>query len=310
MQKKNKIVYIVVGSTASGKSGLALDLAEYLNGVVINADSLQVYEALSLLTARPTPEDLKRTPHALYGVVQDPHETYSVARWHADALCEIEKAFKENKTPILVGGTGLYIKALLEGLNEVPEVEPLIRTQLRERSLLQGGIQTLYKDLQQQDSEGAARLKPNDTQRIIRALEVLLSTGKPLHEWQSKKSTPLAYEHKVIYINPSREEVVAHAKKRLEVMFEEGAIEEVKTLLDQGISSECSLRKAVGVREIEAYLSGVLTKEEAFEKSFIATRQYIKRQQTWFSRQLKTDRVIDRCYDSSLNLRMILERKE
>jgi len=310
MQKKNKIVYIVVGPTASGKSGLAFDLAEYLNGVVINADSLQVYETLSLLTARPTPEDLKHVPHALYGLVQDPHETYSVARWHADALCEIEKAFKENKTPILVGGTGLYIKALLEGLNEVPEVDPLIRTQLRERSLLQGGIQILYKDLQQQDSEGAARLKPNDTQRIIRALEVVLSTGKPLHEWQSKKSTPLAYEHKVIYINPSREEVVVRAKKRLEIMFEEGAIEEVKALLDQDISSECTLRKAVGVREIEAYLSGNFTKEEAFEKSFIATRQYIKRQQTWFNRQLKADRVIDHCYDSSLNLRMILGRKE
>lgn len=302
MQKKNKVVYIVVGPTASGKSGLALDLAEHLNGVVINADSLQVYEALSLLTARPTPEDLKRTPHTLYGVIQNPHETYSVARWHAEALCKIEKAFKENKTPILVGGTGLYIKALLEGLNEVPEIDPLIRTRLRERSLSPEGVKALYKDLQRHDPAGFSCLKPNDTQRIIRALEVVLSTGKSLGEWQSKKSTPLAYEHKIIYINPPREEVVARAKKRLEIMFDQGAIEEVKALLGHGISSECSLRKAVGVREIEAYLLGTLTQEEALEKSFIATRQYIKRQQTWFNRQLKADRVIDHCYDRSVDL--------
>lgn len=306
MQKKKKIVYIVVGPTASGKSGLALDLAESLNGVVINADSLQVYGALSLLTARPTPEDLKRAPHALYGVMQDPHETYSVARWHADALCEIEKAFQDERAPIVVGGTGLYIKALLEGLNEIPEVDPLVRTQLRERSLLSEGAEKLYEDLQRQDPEGAARLEPKDTQRIIRALEVVLSTGKPLHGWQCKESTPLAYESKVIYINPPREEVAARSKKRLEIMFDQGAIDEVKALLSQNVSSECSLRKAVGVREIEGYLAGDITKEEALEKSFIATRQYIKRQQTWFNRQLKADVVIDHCYDT-LDLEGILK---
>ncbi len=306
MQKKNKVVYIIVGPTAGGKSGLALDLAEHLNGVVINADSLQVYDSLSLLTARPVSEDLKRVPHALYGVLQDPQEAYSVARWHADVLVEIENNFAENKASILVGGTGFYIKALLEGLNDVPEIDPSIRAQLREKSLLPEGREHLYKELQRQDPEGAERLKPGDTQRIIRALEVVLSTGKSLSFWQSNKPIPFAYDHKVIYINPTREEVVFRAKKRLETIFDQGGVDEVKALLGQNISPECTLKKAVGVREIEEYLAGKTTKQEALEKSFIATRQYIKRQQTWFNRQLKADIVINHCYGES-DLEQILK---
>jgi len=299
MKKKNKLVYIIVGPTASGKSSLAVDLAERLDGIVINADSLQVYGSLSLLTARPAPEDLRRVPHALYGVLQDPQEAYSVARWHADALAEIEKAFREEKSPVLVGGTGFYIKALLEGLSDVPEIDPSIRAQLRERSLLPEGGGALYKELQRQDPEGAESLKPKDTQRVIRALEVVLSTGKPLRFWQSKNPVPFAYDHKVIYINPTREEVVFRAKKRLGIIFDRGGIDEVKALLGQTISPECTLKKAVGVREIEEYLAGKATKQGALEKSFIATRQYIKRQQTWFNRQLKADIVMNHCYGES-----------
>lgn len=303
--ENNPTVYIIVGPTASGKSGLALDLAEHLKGVIINADSLQVYAALSILTARPTQEDLNRAPHVLYGTVKNPKESYSVAKWHDDVMHEIENTFAQNKTPVIVGGTGLYIKALLEGLNNVPEIEPSIRETVRQQALTQDGAAQLYQDLQHHDPKGAKDLKANDTQRLIRALEVVLSTGKPLHEWQSTVTTPLSYAHKIIYINPPREEVIERAKERLDVMFEGGALEEVQDLLKQDIPSDCSLKKAVGVREIEAYLAGDLTPEEALEKSFIATRQYIKRQQTWFNRQLKADVTLDHCYRAS-DLKTIL----
>lgn len=283
MTRLQKIVHIVVGPTASGKSSKALERAQTLDGVIINADSMQVYGALKVLTARPSLEDLKQAPHVLYGHIANPNEPYSVAQWRREALAEIDRAFKRDKAPLIVGGTGLYIKALLEGLNEIPDIAPSIRADFRARA--QGG-ENLYTELQHLDPQAAQRLKPADTQRIVRALEVLVSTGKSLKYWQNQRTDPLPYETDITYINPPRETVVAHARKRLEQMFKGGAIQEVESLLSKGLTPESLLRKAVGVREIEAYLAGDLTYEEALEKAFIATRQYIKRQQTWFNRQL------------------------
>lgn len=293
------MVYIIVGPTACGKSGLAVALARHLNGVVMNADSMQVYNALSLLTARPSEADLNQVPHCLYGIVNDPNVSYSVAQWRDAAVQEIEQVFQRGKRPVVVGGTGLYIKALLEGLTDIPEGDLKIRDGLRRKAHSPEGLKALYEDLKHKDPIAADRLKPNDAQRIVRALEVLMSTGKPLHEWQNLPVTPFPYKTKIIYINPPREEVVARSQKRLQIMFKEGAIAEVKALLEKGLQDDSPLRKAVGVREIGAYLQGDLTLEEALEKSFIATRQYIKRQQTWFHHQVAPDIVLNQCYEAS-----------
>ncbi len=297
--REGPAVYIIVGPTASGKSGLAVALAQHLEGVVINADSMQVYESLSIVTARPSKEDRSKIPHRLYGIVSDPNDSYSVARWREAAVQEIEKAFQIGKEPIIVGGTGLYIKALLEGLTNIPESDPQMRETLRQQAQSPEGIQELYESLKQKDHVAAGHLKATDAQRIVRALEVVMTTGKPLHEWQAIPTIPLPYKTKVIYLNPPREEVVVRSQKRLERMFKDGAIEEVRALLKSGLYDQSPLRKAVGVREINSYLKGELTLKKALEKSFIATRQYIKRQQTWFNHQLKPDIILTKCYEPS-----------
>ncbi len=284
------LIYIA-GPTASGKSAHALEQALNNNGILINADSMQVYASLQLLTARPHGEVLTKAPHRLYGHIQDPNEHYSVARWRHEVIIEIEKALLQKKKPIIVGGTGLYAKALFEGLSPVPEITPQIREDLRGRSLDSDGLDSLYQELSQKDPRAHRILKSNDTQRIVRALEVALSTGKTLAHWQSQPATPLPYSVHKILLNPDRAMVVARAEKRLREMFKEGAIEEVQHLLTQCIQKDVPLYKAVGVREIKAYIEGNLTKEEAFERSLITTRQYIKRQQTWFRHQMIFDDV-------------------
>ncbi len=300
-------VYIIAGPTASGKSGLGLALAQHLGGVVINADSMQVYGSLEILTARPSAADMALLPHHLYGFINDPNEAFSVAKWREAALGKIEEAFVANNVPVVVGGTGLYLKALLEGLTEIPETDPKIRESLRQKSETSKGLLTLYDTLMIEDPVAHERLKPNDAQRIVRALEVVRSTGKPLHEWQSMPSTPLPYNTKIILLNPSRNDVVARSQKRLKKMFQEGAIKEVEALLEEGVKEDNPLKKAVGVREIEAYLQGNSSLEQALEKSFIATRQYIKRQQTWFTHQLKPDIILDKCYEEEDVLPLLKE---
>lgn len=294
-----KTIYIVAGPTASGKSGLGLALAQHLNGAVINADSMQVYGSLEVLTARPSRADRTAAPHYLYGILADPNMACSVAKWREAALEKIEETFAQGKVPIVVGGTGLYLKALLEGLTEIPETSPEIRENLREKSDTPEGLAALYDALEIEDPVAYERLKPNDAQRIVRALEVVRTTGKTLHEWQKMPSTPLPYDTQIILLNPSREEVVKRSQKRLEHMFQGGVIAEVEALFKAGIQQDSPLKKAVGVREIGAYLTGGLTLEEALEKSFIATRQYIKRQQTWFNHQLKPDIVLNKCYEKA-----------
>lgn len=289
----NKKVIIVGGPTASGKSRFALQYARDHNGVIINADSMQLYASLSVVTARPTAQDMATVPHALYGVIQNPNEAQSVAKWHALAMKTIKSAFENGRVPIVVGGTGLYLKALLEGLSPVPDINPAIRSHYRQLAdTVQNDIE-LYDMLRIHDPDIAQILKPNDKQRIIRALEVFESTGKSLLYWQAQKGNPLPFPTHMILINPPRERLIQNAEKRLRDMFDQGAIEEVKTLLEAGISNESPLFKAVGVREIKAYLKGEITLVEAMDKSLIATRQYIKRQQTWFAHQMKFDDYFD-----------------
>lgn len=288
----DKHLTIIAGPTASGKSKLALEKAVQNNGMIINADSMQVYESLRLLTARPSDEDMTRVPHRLYGIIQNPNQAQSVAAWRELAIQEIESCLKQGQLPIVVGGTGLYLKALIEGLSPVPEPDQKIRDELRDQAKTEEGRQALYQELEKLDPEMAEKLDAGNTQRVVRALEVIKSTGKSLLYWQNQPGEALPYRSHKILIDPNREDAVAKAEKRLRYMFDYGAIEEVKVLLDQDIKPDSPLYKAVGVRELSAYLKGGVSLEEAFNLALIATRQYIKRQQTWFRHQMTFDETI------------------
>jgi tRNA dimethylallyltransferase len=278
--QKQKSVVLIAGPTASGKSGLALDLARTRNGVIINADSMQVYGALRLLTARPSPEDEAKAPHRLYGHVGD--EAYSVARWLEEAKAEIASAHDASRLPIICGGTGLYFKALERGLAELPPIPDEIRKYWRAFS------GDLHVELEKRDREGAALLNPSDSQRLIRALEVFDATGKPLRHWQAEALTTSALHGLSVerhYVNPPRALLYARAEQRFDQMMEQGALAEVQGLAP--LSPGHPLTKAIGLRELQAHLRGEMTLDEAVTLAKTATRHYIKRQLTWWRGQMK-----------------------
>ncbi len=275
-----KRVVLIAGPTASGKSALALAMAEAENGVIINADSMQVYRELRVLTARPNSEDESTAPHRLYGGISalDP---YSVARWQRDALAEINMAHAAHKTPILCGGTGLYFMSLLKGLAEVPEPTPEVRAYWR------AFTGDLHAELSERDATAAARLHQSDRQRLIRALEVVDSTGKGLHEWQrrAEAEAPLKnFEVLKLFKSVPREVLYQRADSRFNKMLEEGALDEVRAL--PPLDPSAPVMKAIGVPELLAHIKGQITLDEARNLAQIATRQYIKRQLTWGRRQM------------------------
>ena len=278
---------LIAGPTASGKSAAALALAEHLRGTVINADSMQVYRELAILTARPVEADMTRSPHRLYGVVPA-GEAYSVGRWLEDAARAIGEAEREGRVPILVGGTGLYFKALIEGLAPVPDVPPEIRKAWRERAE-KVGAEGLHRDLSARDPAMAARIRPTDPQRLLRALEVIDATSVSLSEWQGAGVAPVLSPEAVLklVIAPEREAVYAATDARFEAMIEAGAIEEVGSLLALGLDPSLPAMRAQGVRELASYLSGGTSLEEAMTKAKTETRRYAKRQMTWLRRFMK-----------------------
>jgi tRNA dimethylallyltransferase len=278
---------LIAGPTASGKSAAALALAEHLRGTVINADSMQVYRELVILTARPTEAEIGRAPHRLYGIVPA-REAYSVGHWLEDAARAIREAQGEGRVPILVGGTGLYFKALIEGLAPVPDVPPEIRTAWRERAE-KLGAEGLYRELSARDPAMAARLRPTDPQRLLRALEVIDGTGVSLLEWQGGNTAPVLASDSVLklVIAPEREAVYAAIHARFAAMIEEGALEEVRALLALGLDPSLPAMRAQGVRELASHLSGESSLEEAIAKAKTETRRYAKRQMTWLRRFMK-----------------------
>ena len=272
---------LIAGPTASGKSGLALSLAERLRGVVINADSMQVYEDLAVLTARPTPEDVFRVPHALYGFV--PGSTaYSTGRYIQDAARAIAEAHTKGQRPIFVGGTGLYFTALLEGLSPIPPVSGDVRQHWRKRAQAIG-TPALARELAQRDPELAARLSPNDTQRITRALEVIEATGESLADWQKIKGTPVLDERETIrlVITPEREDLYRRCDARLDAMLAGGAVHEVEVLAAKNLDPTLPVMGALGVRPLMQALKGQIELEQAATLAKNETRQYGKRQLTW-----------------------------
>ena len=275
---------IVAGPTASGKSSLALDLAEQVGGVVINADSMQVYAELRIVTARPSPEDEARVPHRLYGV-RPAAEAGSAAWWRAEALREMAAARAAGKLPILCGGTGLYFAALTEGLAEIPECGEAARAEAR-RMLAEDGPVALHAALQKVDPATAARLRPSDSQRVARAWEVWRGTGRGLAAWQSAGGgVPAPWRFSAILIDPPREDLRAAIATRFSAMLAAGALDEVRALLAHRLDPALPAMRAHGVPELAAHLRGDMTLAEAARRAELVTGQYTKRQATWFRRR-------------------------
>ena len=286
-------VLVIAGPTGSGKSTLALILAERFRGGVINADSMQVYRELAVLTARPEARALARAPHFLYGTVPA-SERYSAGHWRALALEAIAQCQGEGRLPIVAGGTGLYLKALIEGLVRIPPIAEAIRASVRER-VARDGAAAAHAQLAGLDPMTAARLAVNDAQRIARALEVFEATGRTLAEWRAGGwgGTREGMTFFVVLIAPPRDALYAACDARFTRMLEAGAVEEVRALLDLSLDPALPAMKALGVREIASYLAGGVSLDEAQAAGQRATRNYVKRQTTWFRHQLSPDLAID-----------------
>jgi len=277
---------LIAGPTASGKSALALKLAETLGGTVINADSMQVYRDLRIITARPTPTEEARVPHLLYGHV-DAAENYSAGRWCVDASAAIAEARRAGRLAVLVGGTGLYFKALTRGLAAVPPIPAAIRAAVRAR-LKSDGVAVLYADLIGRDPAAADRLMPGDRARISRALEVVLATGRPLSEWHRDGMPPAveAASAVKIFLATDRAELYRRIDARFDAMLASGALDEVRALAARDLDPSLPAMKAHGVPWLIRHLAGEITLAEAAEGGKRDTRRYTKRQATWFRNQL------------------------
>lgn len=275
---------LIAGPTASGKSAAALELAARLGGTIVNADSMQVYRELAVLTARPALEEEAAVPHRLYGTVPSA-KTYSVGHWLEDATQAIGEARAAGRVPILTGGTGLYFKALLDGLAPVPDIPPETRSAWREQAE-RLGAEGLHRELAARDPGMAARLRPSDPQRLLRALEVIDATGISLSEWQGSSTAPLLAPDNVLklVIAPERDVLYAKIDARFDRMIEQGAVEEVRALIAQSLDPGLPAMRAHGVRELAAYLAGAVSLEAATTKAKTESRRYAKRQMTWARR--------------------------
>lgn len=276
---------LIAGPTASGKSALAIELANKHNGFVINADSMQIYSVLHRLTARPTLEEMGGVEHLMFGHVH-PSEPYSVAKWLDEIQAILSDPIYEGRMPVIVGGTGLYFKALLEGLSAIPPIDADIRRSLRDASLVD--VAPLFKELKMLDPVGAAKLEAGDSQRIVRALEVIKSTGKSLSYWQNIRTEHPTLDREMcqkIVLSPPRSLLHERIALRFNKMIEEGALEEVKALISLNLDNEMPAMRAIGVSQLQDYLEGRCELAQAIELSVIATRQYAKRQSTWFRHQ-------------------------
>ncbi|SMF78349.1 tRNA dimethylallyltransferase [Allosphingosinicella indica] len=274
-------VALIAGPTASGKSALALALAERTGGTVINADSAQLYRDLAIVSARPDTADEARAPHRLYGI-RDGAEACSAADWAALAKAAIAKVHAEGRLPILTGGTGLYLRTLLDGIAPVPDIDPAVRATVRAMAVAEA-----HAALAIEDPDAAARLRPTDATRNARALEVVRSTGRTLADWQAKRSGGIGGDIALapLVLLPPRDWLYERCDRRFAAMMAPEGIAEVEALLDRALDPDLPVMRAIGVREIAAFVRGEATREEALEAGRTATRRYAKRQYTWFRHQ-------------------------
>ncbi len=284
-------VVIVAGPTGSGKSALALAIAERCRGTVINADSMQVYRELAVLTARPEAEALALAPHALYGAISVA-ERCSAGRWRALAMEAIATADAEGRLPVMVGGTGLYIEALMRGLAPVPPIPEATRRAVHDR-IAREGTEAVHAALALRDPDSARRIPSTDAQRLARAWEVLEATGRPLSDWQKAGEGDAGLRFFTILIDPPREVLYAACDARYTRMIAHGAVDEVRRLAALGLDPGVPAMKALGVRELLAFIEGRTTLAQACAAGQKATRNYAKRQMTWFRNRLSSDLTVD-----------------
>lgn len=272
---------IIAGPTASGKSALALELAERTGGIVVNADSAQVYRDLRIVTARPSHTDEARAEHRLYGT-RDGADPCSAADWAAEARAVIAQAHDAGRLPILVGGTGLYLRTLLEGIAPIPPIDARVRAEVRVAP-----VAANHAALIREDPRAAAALHPGDTIRIARALEVVRSSGRSILEWRRERRGGIAGEVRVDarVILPPRAWLYERCDRRFEAMMGTAALAEVEALLARGLDPALPVMRSIGVREIAAWLCGALGRDDALIQGSLATRHYAKRQYTWFRNQ-------------------------
>ena len=280
------VTILIAGPTASGKSALALALAEKFGAEVINADSMQVYRDLRIITARPSMEEEQRVPHRLYGHV-DAAENFSVGRWCEEAAAALAATLSAARAAVVVGGTGLYFNSLTRGIAAVPPIPTDVREDVRAR-LASDGVAALHDELKQRDPAAAARLKPGDRARVTRALEVVLATGRSLLDWHEDNKPPGldAAGAAKIFLTPERDELLRRIDARFDAMMAAGALEEVRTLAARDLNPNLPAMKAHGVPWLVRHLRGEITLEQAVEEAKRDTRQYTKRQATWFRKQL------------------------
>ena len=304
-------VVIIAGPTASGKSQLAIDVAKELNGVILNADSMQIYQGTPILSAVPNIKDKQEAEHRLYELFPN-NFNGSVIDWLEKIVPEIKKVWQENKVPIVVGGTGLYIDNLINGTTPIPETSKKAHNETM--ALLQKiGVQELHKKLKEVDEKTALRLSENDTTRVRRAYEVWLDTGIPLSEWHEKPMINKLPEARyfVVKIIPEQSELDEKCYMRFDKMIELGALEEVKNLIFKKIDKSKPAMKALGVPELMAFAEGKISLKEAVELAKLHTRQYAKRQLTWFKAKLKANFELNKCYvtDKKLVKKIIFDVK-
>jgi len=303
MDIKSKIV-LISGPTASGKSKFALNLAKKIDGEILNADSMQVYKQFKILTARPSIQDLKKVKHHLYGII-DVNKNFSTGDWLKLSIKKIKEIRKRKKIPIIVGGTGLYFKALTEGFVKIPTVPIRVRNQIRKLQK-KIGQEKFFNKLKKIDPKVKNKIEKNDTQRSIRAYEIKYYTKKSLFEWfKNTKKYFLDNEFIKIYINYPKNEVIKKANSRVNIMLKSGAIAEVKKFNTLKIRKQNSVNKVIGIVEITNYLNDNCNLDEAKDLISIKTRQYIKRQFTWARGQMANWKHIDPKLSSS-DLKKIL----
>ena len=282
-----KRAVLIAGPTASGKSQAAIAVARAVDGVVVNADSMQVYRELRILTARPSAEDEAAVPHRLYGIVSAA-EPFSVGAWLQHVAGALDDIWHEGKVPVITGGTGLYFRALLDGLVQIPEVPDEIRQAWRRR-LDAEGPQSLHRVLDERDPAVASRIEPADGQRIVRALEVEEATGRPLSAWQGDRAEGSVLDPARcvdVALWPPREALYARCDARFDRMVAAGGLDEVRDLKALALDPSLPAMKALGVRQLMSYLDGECDLETALEDAKTWTRRYAKRQMTWFRRNM------------------------